>query len=279
MALNAKNQSWIQLRVGLTAVFALAMLGVLIFFMTSNQSFFKSETRLLTYFVSSGGISAGQPVRLNGILAGTVDKVELSGDLRPERTVRITMLVDNRLLKEIPVDSTAQVGSENLLSGRYLAILRGLSKTPVAANGEIRSKVQPEIDDMKTQGLQMLESANSILAKIEGIVKQVMKGFPRSTYRLEIKPQYRNMKQVIDRHPEIVDYAIEAIRRAGLKPVRSSIRGGTDGSRLSFMGLPCPNIFAGEHAFHSRLEWVSRQDMEKAAETIVHLAMVWEERA
>ena len=66
------------------------------------------------------------------------------------------------------------------------------------------------------------------------------------------------MKQVIDRHPEIVDYAIEAIRRAGLKPVRSSIRGGTDGSRLSFMGLPCPNIFAGEHAFHSRLEWVSR---------------------
>ena len=73
--------------------------------------------------------------------------------------------------------------------------------------------------------------------------------------------------------------AIEAIRRAGLTPVRSSIRGGTDGSRLSFMGLPCPNIFAGEHAFHSRLEWVSRQDMEKAAETIVHLAMIWEERA
>ena len=91
-----------------------------------------------------------------------------------------------------------------------------------------------------------------------------MKDYPRSTYRMEIKPQYRNMKQVIDRHPEIVDYAIEAIRRAGLTPVRSSIRGGTDGSRLSFMGLPCPNIFAGEHAFHSRLEWVSRQDMEKA---------------
>ena len=82
---------------------------------------------------------------------------------------------------------------------------------------------------------------------------------------MEVKQQYRNMKDVIDRHPEIVDYAMEAIRRAGLTPVRSSIRGGTDGSRLSFMGLPCPNIFAGEHAFHSRLEWVSRQDMEKAA--------------
>jgi tripeptide aminopeptidase len=116
-------------------------------------------------------------------------------------------------------------------------------------------------------------------ALLESIVKGVMKHYPHSTYRMEVKPQYRNMKQVIDRHPEIVDYAIEAIRRTGLTPVRSSIRGGTDGSRLSFMGLPCPNIFAGEHAFHSRLEWVSRQDMEKAAETIVHLAMIWEERA
>src|SRR3954453_24169140 len=116
-------------------------------------------------------------------------------------------------------------------------------------------------------------------ALLESIVKGVMKDYPHSTYRMEVKHQYRNMKQVIDRHPEIVDYAIEAITRAGLTPVRSSIRGGTDGSRLSFMGLPCPNIFAGEHAFHSRLEWVSRQDMEKAAETIVHLAMIWEERA
>ena len=114
---------------------------------------------------------------------------------------------------------------------------------------------------------------------LESIVKDVMKDYPRSTWRMDVKQQYRNMKQVIDRHPEIVDYAVEAIRRAGLEPVRGSIRGGTDGSRLSFMGLPCPNIFAGEHAFHSRLEWVSVQDMEKAVQTIVHLAMIWEERA
>jgi len=114
---------------------------------------------------------------------------------------------------------------------------------------------------------------------LENIVKDVMKDYPRSTYRMEVREQYRNMKRVIDAHPETVDYAIEAIRRAGLKPHRGSIRGGTDGSRLSFMGLPCPNIFAGEHAFHSRLEWVSRQDMEKAVQTIVHLATIWEERA
>jgi tripeptide aminopeptidase len=114
---------------------------------------------------------------------------------------------------------------------------------------------------------------------LETIVKDVMKDYPRSTYKFEVKEQYRNMKQVIDRHPHVLEYAIEAIRRAGLRPMRTAIRGGTDGSRLSFMGLPCPNIFAGEHAFHSRLEWVSRQDMEKAVQTIVHLAMIWEERA
>ena len=129
------------------------------------------------------------------------------------------------------------------------------------------------VRDFTEEGLKEKE------ALLEGIVKDVMKDYPRSTYRFEVKEQYRNMKQVIDRHPHIVEYAIEAIRRAGLRPMRTAIRGGTDGSRLSFMGLPCPNIFAGEHAFHSRLEWVSRQDMEKAVQTIVHMAMIWEERA
>jgi len=129
------------------------------------------------------------------------------------------------------------------------------------------------VRDFTEEGLKEKE------ALLEGIVKEVMKDFPRSTYKFEVREQYRNMKQVIDRHPHILEYAIEAIRRAGLRPMRTAIRGGTDGSRLSFMGLPCPNIFAGEHAFHSRLEWVSRQDMEKAVQTIVHLAMIWEERA
>ncbi|MBR0775881.1 peptidase T [Bradyrhizobium diazoefficiens] len=129
------------------------------------------------------------------------------------------------------------------------------------------------VRDFTEEGLKEKE------ALLEGIVKDVMKDYPRSTYRFEVREQYRNMKQVIDRHPHILEYAIEAIRRAGLRPMRTAIRGGTDGSRLSFMGLPCPNIFAGEHAFHSRLEWVSRQDMEKAVQTIVHLAMIWEERA
>jgi tripeptide aminopeptidase len=129
------------------------------------------------------------------------------------------------------------------------------------------------VRDFTDEGLKEKE------ALLKSIVKSVMKDFPHSSYRMEIKPQYRNMKRVIDAHPRIVDNAMEAIRRAGLEPVKGSIRGGTDGSRLSFMGLPCPNIFAGEHAFHSRTEWVSVQDMEKAVQTIVHLAMIWEERA
>ena len=116
-------------------------------------------------------------------------------------------------------------------------------------------------------------------AMLETLVKDVMADYPGSSYTFEVKEQYRNMKAVLDRHPEIVENAVEAIRRAGMTPVRGSIRGGTDGSRLSFMGLPCPNIFAGGHAFHSPLEWVSRQDMEKAVTTLVELAKIWEERA
>jgi tripeptide aminopeptidase len=114
---------------------------------------------------------------------------------------------------------------------------------------------------------------------LESIVNDVMRDFPRSTCELKFDQQYRNMKVVLDRYPQVTANAEEAIRRAGLTPKRTSIRGGTDGARLSFMGLPCPNIFAGEHAFHSRLEWVSVQDMEKAVATIIHLAAIWEEQA
>jgi tripeptide aminopeptidase len=129
------------------------------------------------------------------------------------------------------------------------------------------------IRDFTEQGLK--EKATLL----ETTVKQALRDFPRSTYRIEATPQYRNMKEVLDRHPQVVANAMDAVRGAGLTPVKASIRGGTDGSRLSFMGLPCPNIFAGEHAFHSRLEWVSVQDMEAAVRTIVHLATIWEEQA
>lgn len=116
-------------------------------------------------------------------------------------------------------------------------------------------------------------------ARLKAIVDDVMRAYPGSTCTFTVTEQYRNMKTVLDRHPQVVENAVEAIRRCGMTPKQGSIRGGTDGSRLTLMGLPCPNIFAGGHAFHSPLEWVSRQDMEKAVATIVELARIWEERA
>lgn len=110
-------------------------------------------------------------------------------------------------------------------------------------------------------------------------VDETLKQFSGATATVEIKEQYRNMKEVLDKYPHVSEYALEAIRRAGVKPLRSSARGGTDGSRLSFMGLPCPNIFTGEMAFHGKHEYVSIQDMQKSVETIVHLSMIWEERS
>ncbi len=145
---------------------------------------------------------------------------------------------------------------------------------PLAVHAELdRATLKFILRDFSESGLK------DKAALLERTVERALQDFPRSSYRLEIAQQYRNMKEVLDRHPKVVAHAMEAVRRAGLTPVRASIRGGTDGSRLSAMGLPCPNIFAGEHAFHSRLEWVSVEDMQAAVRTIVHLAMVWEESA
>jgi tripeptide aminopeptidase len=177
-----------------------------------------------------------------------------------EHAIKIAAAIIDRLPKDTCSPETTE-GKEGFL--HPIGIVGALEKATISFI----------VRDFTDAGLKQKE------ALLESIVKEVMKDFPRSTYRMQIKQQYRNMKQVIDRHPETVENAIEAIRRAGLTPLKTSIRGGTDGSRLSFMGLPCPNVFAGEHAFHSRLEWVSVQDMEKAVQTIVHLAMVWEERA
>ena len=177
-----------------------------------------------------------------------------------EHAIKIAAAIVDRLPKDTCSPETTE-GKQGFLH-------------PIGISGALeKATVGFIVRDFTDEGLREKELL------LRDIVRSVMKDFPHSTYRLEIKPQYRNMKQVIDRHPEIIDNAMEAIRRAGLTPVKTSIRGGTDGSRLSFMGLPCPNIFAGEHAFHSRTEWVSVQDMEAAVRTIVHLAMIWEEKA
>ncbi|MXV49891.1 peptidase T [Pedobacter sp. HMF7647] len=115
--------------------------------------------------------------------------------------------------------------------------------------------------------------------RLNAICRDVLTDYPDSSFKLEIKEQYRNMKSVLDQYPKVTEFAVKAIEKSGLDVKLQSIRGGTDGSRLSFMGLPCPNIFAGEHAFHSRLEWVSVQDMQKAVETIINLACIWHDES
>jgi tripeptide aminopeptidase len=112
----------------------------------------------------------------------------------------------------------------------------------------------------------------------QALVEQLARAVAADTHtrvEFEVKEQYRNMREVLDRHPLVVERAREAIRRAGLTPIEKPIRGGTDGSRLSFMGLPTPNLFAGEHNFHSRLEWTSRQELDLGVRTVVELARLW----
>lgn len=137
--------------------------------------------------------------------------------------------------------------------------------------GVDRTSVRFIVRDFRTEALIQKESMLAALAE---------QSATRWGARIEtrVEEQYRNMREVLDRHPAVIDHAREAIRRAGIEPRERPIRGGTDGSKLSFMGLPTANVFAGEQNFHSRLEWVSVQDMEKAVHVIVELARVWEER-
>jgi len=143
----------------------------------------------------------------------------------------------------------------------------------VVLAGVERTSVRVLVRDFSTPALLDKERM------LERLAREAAAAYPGARVEVAVEESYRNMKEVLDQHPAIADHAREAIRRAGLEPVTRPIRGGTDGCRLSFMGLPTPNLFAGEHNFHSRLEWVSAQDMEKAVEVIVHLCQIWEEHS
>ena len=145
---------------------------------------------------------------------------------------------------------------------------------PVNMEGQLeKATVQFIVRDFVTAQLAHHEQ------RIRELVNQALAKFPGATADIIIKEQYRNMKEILDQHPQVMDYAEEAYKRSDMTAQRMSIRGGTDGSRLSFMGLPCPNLFTGEMGIHSKQEYVSVQDMEKAVEMLVHLAQVWEEKA
>jgi tripeptide aminopeptidase len=139
--------------------------------------------------------------------------------------------------------------------------------------GPEKMRVDFIIRDFNTAKLQAYEAYLNDKAGL------VMLNFPNGRFEGETKEQYRNMKEVLALHPQVSEYAREAMNRAGIRIRESAARGGTDGSRLSFMGLPCPNIFTGEMAFHGKHEFVCVQDMEKSVETLIHLIKIWEEKS
>ncbi len=145
---------------------------------------------------------------------------------------------------------------------------------PTAINGnEEKTKIKFIIRDFDTPKLKEYEDI------LKNIAEETITKFPGAKLEFEVIEQYRNMKEVLDNHPQVYEYAYETMKNLGIEPITHPIRGGTDGSRLSFMGLPTPNIFAGEHSFHSQLEWVAIQDMEMAVKVIVELAQVWEQKS
>ena len=145
---------------------------------------------------------------------------------------------------------------------------------PTSVNGIAeKATIQFIVRDFTLPGLQQHHE------RLKKIAEDTVAKFPGATMEYAPVEQYRNMKEVLDKCPQVAAYAEEAIQRAGLSVKMESIRGGTDGSRFSYIGMPCPNIFTGMQNIHSKLEWIGTRDMARAAETIVHVAMIWEEKS
>jgi len=145
---------------------------------------------------------------------------------------------------------------------------------PISINGnEEFTTLKFIIRDFDTKKLKVYEKF------LKDLAQKTVKKFPGAKFDFQVIEQYRNMWEVLKKHPQVTKFAVQAMKNLGIKPILNPIRGGTDGSRLSFMGLPTPNIFAGEHSFHSQLEWVAVQDMEMAVKVIVDIAQIWEKKS
>ncbi len=166
-------------------------------------------------------------------------------------------------INELPRDEFSPETTE----GRY-----GFVHPVRMEGGPEKMRVDFIIRDFNTAKLKAYEDY------LKDKAETVMLQFPQGRYQCEIKEQYRNMKEILAIHPQVSEFAREAISRAGIPIRESAARGGTDGSRLSFMGMPCPNLFTGEMAFHGKHEFVCVQDMEKSLETLIHLVEIWEEK-
>jgi phospholipid/cholesterol/gamma-HCH transport system substrate-binding protein len=199
-----EKKRWAQLKVGLLAMSALALLAFLIFLMTSSKGLFKSRSELYTYLDESAAIAEGAPVRLNGITAGKVAAVTLSGSNEPNRIVRITMQVNNEFLPLIPVDSMAGIAAENLLGTKYINIKKGRSTETVKAGSEIKALDTPEIQDIVQQGSTALAALQQILKRLDGIISSVEVGQGTIGKLLSDEELYRKLVAIASETQKVI---------------------------------------------------------------------------
>jgi phospholipid/cholesterol/gamma-HCH transport system substrate-binding protein len=203
MPLQTKKR-WAQLKVGLLAVTALCILAFLIFLMTSSKGLFTTRSEIYTYLSDSAAIADGAPVRVNGITAGRVSHVGLSGSTEPNRVVKVTMQIDNDFLPSIPVDSKAAIAAENLLGTKYINITKGRSQQTIKPGDEIQSLDTREFDDVVQQGYSTLASLDSIFKKLDGILDAVQVGKGTIGKLLSDDELYRKFVSTVDETNRVI---------------------------------------------------------------------------
>ncbi|HUS06711.1 MAG TPA: MlaD family protein [Bryobacteraceae bacterium] len=173
---SAQKVSWAQLRVGVMAVVAMIILGVLIFLLTGSKKLFAKHETIYTYLGDSAALAKGAPVRLNGIAVGSVKEISLSGERNPRRIIKLKLEVDREMLQEIPVDSIASIAAENLLGTKYINIKKGLSGVPVQPGAEVQSLNTAGFDDVVAEGYATLTSLKTIVERVDAIVGLIEAG-------------------------------------------------------------------------------------------------------
>lgn len=194
---SASKMTWAQLRVGITAIFALSLIGVLIYLLTGTTPLFTREVLLYTYLGDAAAVSVGAPVRINGINAGNVRDIRLSGSNDPARIVRIEMSIRENMLKEIPIDSQATVSAENLLGAKFMNIKKGVSQVTVKPGAEIKSVASKEIFEIMDSFFPLLTSAQVILRRIDNIVGMVESGEGNIGKLLVDETLYRRLDSIL----------------------------------------------------------------------------------
>ncbi|GAB4356031.1 MAG: MlaD family protein [Bryobacter sp.] len=174
--MKSTKTTWAQLRVGLLALLGLLLIFALVFFITTSNNLFESASPVYVYLDSSQGLQRNAPVRLNGFLVGKITSVELSGESKPGRVVRVTMAIQDKMIRYIPTDSKVSIGAESLLGAKLIAIRRGTSPNFVQPGGTLESFSSPELEDIQQQASQTIAVLQNILVKAEGIVGQVEAG-------------------------------------------------------------------------------------------------------